>query len=66
MLGCHVVGERAVDITQLAAIAISAGLKINDFVRIPLSFPTYSGVLIRAALAAARELNLPIGLDEAS
>jgi len=64
ILGCHIVGERAVDTTQLAAIAISAGMKINDFVRIPLSFPTYSGVLIRAALSAARELNLPIGANE--
>jgi len=63
ILGCHVVGERAVDITQMAAIAISAGMKVNDFLRIPLSFPTYSGVLIRAASVAARELNLPIGLD---
>ncbi len=34
ILGCHVVGERAVDITQLAAIAISASMKVNDFLRI--------------------------------
>jgi pyruvate/2-oxoglutarate dehydrogenase complex dihydrolipoamide dehydrogenase (E3) component len=66
ILGCHVVGDRAVDITQLAAIAISAGMKVNDFARIPLSFPTYSGALIRAAAVAARELNLPIGRDELS
>ena len=33
ILGCHVVGERAVDIVQLAAIAIAAGMKVNDLSR---------------------------------
>jgi pyruvate/2-oxoglutarate dehydrogenase complex dihydrolipoamide dehydrogenase (E3) component len=63
ILGCHVVGERAVDITQVAAIAISAGMKINDFLRIPLSFPTYTGILLRAVAEAARELKLPVGIE---
>jgi pyruvate/2-oxoglutarate dehydrogenase complex dihydrolipoamide dehydrogenase (E3) component len=63
ILGCHVVGERAVDIAQVAAIAISAGMKINDFLRIPLSFPTYTGILVRGISSAARELNLPISFE---
>jgi pyruvate/2-oxoglutarate dehydrogenase complex dihydrolipoamide dehydrogenase (E3) component len=63
ILGCHVVGERAVDITQVAAIAISARMKINDFLRIPLSFPTYTGILLRAVAEAARELKLPVGIE---
>ena len=58
ILGCHVVGERAVDITQVAAIAIAAGMRVNELAQIPLSFPTYAGILGRAAANAARQLNL--------
>jgi pyruvate/2-oxoglutarate dehydrogenase complex dihydrolipoamide dehydrogenase (E3) component len=58
MLGCHVVGERAVEITQVAAIAIAAKMRVDDLAHIPLSFPTYAAILARAAASAARELNL--------
>lgn len=57
ILGCHVVGERAVDIAQLAAVAMSAGMSVASLARIPLSFPTHAGILGRAAAHAARELN---------
>lgn len=58
ILGCHVVGERAVEITQLAAIAIAAGMRVDTLARVPLSFPTYAGILGRVAASASRELNL--------
>jgi pyruvate/2-oxoglutarate dehydrogenase complex dihydrolipoamide dehydrogenase (E3) component len=58
ILGCHVVGERAVEITQLAAIAIAARMRVNDLAHIPLSFPTYAGVMAHVAARATRELNL--------
>ncbi len=61
ILGCHVVGERAVEITQVAAIAIAAGMRVNDLSHIPLSFPTYAGILARVAASATRELNLAVG-----
>lgn len=57
MLGCHVVGERAVDIAQLAAVAMSAGMSVDALARVPLSFPTHAGILGRAVARAARELN---------
>jgi dihydrolipoamide dehydrogenase len=60
MLGCHVVGERAVEIAQVAAIAIAAGMRVGDLAHIPLSFPTYTGTLARVAASAARELNLKV------
>ncbi len=47
ILGCHVVGERAVEIAQVAAIAIAAGMRVDELARIPLSFPTYAGILAR-------------------
>jgi dihydrolipoamide dehydrogenase len=58
ILGCHVVGERAVEITQVAAIAIAAGMRVDELTRVPLSFPTYAGMLGRVAASAARQLNL--------
>jgi pyruvate/2-oxoglutarate dehydrogenase complex dihydrolipoamide dehydrogenase (E3) component len=58
MLGCHVVGERAVEITQVAAIAIAAGMGVDDLARVPVSFPTYAGILGRVSASAARQLNL--------
>jgi dihydrolipoamide dehydrogenase len=58
ILGCHVVGERAVEITQVAAIAIAAGMRVDELARVPLSFPTYAGILGRVAAGAARQLNL--------
>ncbi len=60
MLGCHVVGERAVEIAQVAAIAIAAKMRVDDLAHIPLSFPTYAGILARVAASAARELNLKV------
>ena len=56
VLGCHVVGDRAVDIVQTAAIVIAAGMRVDDFARLPLSFPTYTSILGRAAAVAARQV----------
>jgi dihydrolipoamide dehydrogenase len=60
ILGCHVVGERAVDITQVAALAIAAGMRVDDLARVPLSFPTYAGALGRVAAKITRQLNLAL------
>jgi pyruvate/2-oxoglutarate dehydrogenase complex dihydrolipoamide dehydrogenase (E3) component len=57
ILGCHVVGERAVEITQVAGIVIAASMRVDDLAQIPLSFPTYAGILARVAASAARKLN---------
>jgi dihydrolipoamide dehydrogenase len=57
VLGCHVVGERAVEIVQLAAIVIAAGMRVTDLAHVPLSFPTYGGILGRAAASVARQIN---------
>jgi pyruvate/2-oxoglutarate dehydrogenase complex dihydrolipoamide dehydrogenase (E3) component len=57
ILGCHVVGERAVEIAQVAAVAMVAEMRVETFARIPLSFPTYTNVLGRAAFDVARQLD---------
>ena len=42
----------------MAAVAIAAAMPVEHFARIPLSFPTYTNVLGRAALDAARQLGV--------
>ena len=64
ILGCHVVGERAIEITQVAAIAIAAGMRVDELAHVPLSFPTYAGILGRVAASATRQLNLTMGWQE--
>ena len=58
ILGCHVVGERAVEITQLAAVAMAGNMRVDDLAQVPLSFPTYAGVVGRVAAMVTRQLNL--------
>jgi dihydrolipoamide dehydrogenase len=60
ILGCHVVGERAVEIAQVVSIVIAAGMRVDDLARVPLSFPTYAGILGRLAASATRQLNLAV------
>jgi pyruvate/2-oxoglutarate dehydrogenase complex dihydrolipoamide dehydrogenase (E3) component len=66
LLGCHVVGDRAVDVAQVAAVAMAGGLTVDALARLPLSFPTYAGVLARAAAAAAYRLNSVEGIAAAA
>jgi dihydrolipoamide dehydrogenase len=58
ILGCHVVGERAVEITQIAAVAMTARMTVDGLAQVPLSFPTYAGVLGRVAAKLTHQLNL--------
>jgi pyruvate/2-oxoglutarate dehydrogenase complex dihydrolipoamide dehydrogenase (E3) component len=57
ILGCHVVGERAVEIVQVVAVAIAAGMKADELARLALSFPTYAGILVRAAYRVTEQLD---------
>jgi hypothetical protein len=50
-----------VEIAQVAAIAMSAEMRVDDLARVPLPFPTYTGNLAYAAAAAARQLDLDVG-----
>jgi len=60
ILGCHVVGERAVEITQVAAVCMAAQMRVDDVAKLPLSFPTYAGVLGRVAAQASHALKLKL------
>ena len=56
ILGCHIVGERAVELAQLAAVAVASGMTVRQLALVPFSFPTYANALGRAAVRAARQL----------
>ena len=45
ILGCHVVGERAVEIAQVAAGAISAEMRVDDLLRFHSRFRPTRGIL---------------------
>ncbi|MBV9916410.1 MAG: NAD(P)/FAD-dependent oxidoreductase [Solirubrobacterales bacterium] len=66
ILGCHIVGERAVELAQSAAIAIASGLTVEQLALVPFSFPTYANALARAAVKAARKLDPATASSEAS
>ncbi len=57
ILGCHVVGERAVELAQLAATAMAARMPVEQLALVPFSFPTYASALGRAAVLAAIDLD---------
>ena len=40
--------------------AVASGMRVDDLARVPLSFPTYAGVLGRLAASATRQLNLSV------
>ena len=61
ILGCHVVGERAVELAQLAATAMAARMPVEQLALVPFSFPTYASALGRAAVLAAIDLD-PTGM----
>jgi pyruvate/2-oxoglutarate dehydrogenase complex dihydrolipoamide dehydrogenase (E3) component len=60
ILGCHVVGECAGEIVQVAAIAIAARVRVDELAHVPLAFPTYTGNIAYAAADAARQLDLDV------
>ena len=64
ILGCHIVGERAVELAQLAAVAMASGMKIEQLALVPFSFPTYANAIGRAAVRAARNLDPHTGSIE--
>jgi pyruvate/2-oxoglutarate dehydrogenase complex dihydrolipoamide dehydrogenase (E3) component len=57
ILGCHVVGERAVELAQLAATAMAAQMTVEQLALVPFSFPTYANGLGRAAVLASIDLD---------
>jgi len=62
ILGCHVVGERAVETVQLVAAGMKAGLTVDQLADLPLSFPTYVAIVSWAAYEIVEQLGLDAGV----
>ena len=56
--GCHIVGEQAVEITQIAAIAIAAGMRVDDLARVSTFIPHLRG----DSRSSRRNCNPPLDL----
>ena len=64
ILGCHIVGERAVELAQVVAVAMASGMKVEQLALVPFSFPTYANAIGRVAIRAANELDRPTASAE--
>jgi pyruvate/2-oxoglutarate dehydrogenase complex dihydrolipoamide dehydrogenase (E3) component len=56
LVGAHVVGEQAVEVVQVAATAMAAGMRVEQLAEVDLAYPTFTAVLGLAARRLAREL----------
>jgi pyruvate/2-oxoglutarate dehydrogenase complex dihydrolipoamide dehydrogenase (E3) component len=58
LLGAHIVGEQAVEVVQIAATAMRAGMTVEDLADVELAYPTFTAVVGLAARRAVRDLGL--------
>lgn len=58
VLGAHVVGEQALEVTQVAAAGMAAGMRVEPLADLEFAYPTYAAILGLAARRIAVELGL--------
>src|SRR5215212_7942049 len=58
VLGAHIVGEQAVEIVQIAATAMRAGMPVEQLADVEFAYPTFTAVVGLAARSILRELGL--------
>jgi pyruvate/2-oxoglutarate dehydrogenase complex dihydrolipoamide dehydrogenase (E3) component len=58
LLGAQVVGEQAVEVLQLIAAGMSAGIHIEQLADLELAYPTYAAIVGLAARQIIRELGV--------
>jgi pyruvate/2-oxoglutarate dehydrogenase complex dihydrolipoamide dehydrogenase (E3) component len=58
VLGAHIVGEQAVEVVQLVAAAMAAGMRVEQLADLELAYPTFTAVVGLAARRIARDLEL--------
>jgi dihydrolipoamide dehydrogenase len=58
VLGAHIVGEQAVEVVQLVAAAMAAGMRVEQLADLELAYPTFTAVVGLAARRIARDLDL--------
>lgn len=58
LLGAHVVGEQAVEVVQIAAAGMAAGMRVEQLAELELAYPTFTAVIGLAARQIVRDLGL--------
>jgi pyruvate/2-oxoglutarate dehydrogenase complex dihydrolipoamide dehydrogenase (E3) component len=58
ILGAHVVGEQAVEVTQMVAAGMAAGMLVEQLAELEISYPTYTAILGLAARKIVAELGV--------
>lgn len=56
VLGAHVVGEQAVEIVQIVAAGMAAGMLVDQLAQMELAYPTFTSIIGLAARKLVREL----------
>jgi dihydrolipoamide dehydrogenase len=59
LLGAHVVGEQAVEVVQIAATALAAGMTIEQLAEVEYAYPTFTSVVALAARQVVHGLRMP-------
>lgn len=47
----------------VAAVAMTAGMRVNELARVAVSFPTYAEILVHAAVLVASQLDLELSWE---
>ena len=58
ILGAHIVGEQAVEIVQIVATAMRAGMPVEQLADVEFAYPTFTSIVGLAARRILRELGL--------
>jgi hypothetical protein len=58
ILGAHVVGEQAVEVVQIVAAAMAAGMRVERLAELELAYPTYTAIVGLTARQVVRELGM--------
>ncbi|MGH3086513.1 MAG: dihydrolipoyl dehydrogenase family protein [Rubrobacteraceae bacterium] len=58
VLGAHIVGEQAVEVVQVVATAMRAGMRVEQLADLELAYPTFTAVVGLAARRISRDLGL--------
>jgi pyruvate/2-oxoglutarate dehydrogenase complex dihydrolipoamide dehydrogenase (E3) component len=58
ILGAHIVGEQAVEVVQIVATAMRAGMPVEQLADVEFAYPTFTAIVGIAARRILRELGL--------
>jgi pyruvate/2-oxoglutarate dehydrogenase complex dihydrolipoamide dehydrogenase (E3) component len=58
ILGAHVIGEQAVEVIQMVAVGMAAGMVVEQLAKLEISYPTYTAILGLAARKIVAELGV--------